>query len=117
MPPLPADSIHARACKLKCEKILTRPVTPFGNWWMGWRFTTSFWAEKKQEIFFQISCSVCRCVGGGYLVVKVRDKLTRCVSGKLEVFSSGYISTYNLSIWLNHYFNNMPPKHIIIMIN
>lgn len=26
MPPLPADSIHARACKLKCEKILTRPV-------------------------------------------------------------------------------------------
>ena len=27
MPPLPADSIHARACKLKCEKILTRPLT------------------------------------------------------------------------------------------
>ena len=27
MPPLPADSIHARACKLKCEKILTRPET------------------------------------------------------------------------------------------
>ena len=26
MPPLPADFIHARACKLKCEKILTRPV-------------------------------------------------------------------------------------------
>ena len=26
MPPLPADSIHARACKLKCEKILTRPL-------------------------------------------------------------------------------------------
>ena len=26
MPPLPTDSIHARACKLKCEKILTRPV-------------------------------------------------------------------------------------------
>ena len=39
------------------------------------------------------------------------------LSGKLEVFSSGYISTYNLSIWLNHYFNNMPPKHIIVMIN
>ena len=29
MPPLPADSIHARACKLKCEKILTRPSRPF----------------------------------------------------------------------------------------
>ena len=28
MPPLPADSIHARACKLKCEKILTRPHDP-----------------------------------------------------------------------------------------
>ena len=28
MPPLPADSIHARACKLKCEKILTRPIIP-----------------------------------------------------------------------------------------
>ena len=28
MPPLPADSIHARACKLKCEKILTRPFWP-----------------------------------------------------------------------------------------
>ena len=27
MPPLPADFIHARACKLKCEKILTRPMT------------------------------------------------------------------------------------------
>ena len=27
MPPLPADFIHARACKLKCEKILTRPST------------------------------------------------------------------------------------------
>jgi len=26
MPPLPTDSIHARACKLKCEKILTRPI-------------------------------------------------------------------------------------------
>ena len=30
MPPLPADSIHARACKLKCEKILTRPASMTG---------------------------------------------------------------------------------------
>ena len=29
MPPLPADSIHARACKLKCEKILTRPKAAY----------------------------------------------------------------------------------------
>ena len=35
--------------------------------------------RKKAGDLFQISCSVCRCVGGGYLVVKVRDKLTRCV--------------------------------------
>ena len=40
--------------------------------------------EIRYEIFrhryfgdlFQISCSVCRCVGGEYLVVKVRGKLT-----------------------------------------
>lgn len=31
MPPLPADSIHARACKLKCEKILTRPQKAEGT--------------------------------------------------------------------------------------
>jgi len=31
--------------------------------------------RKKAGDLFQISCSVCRCVGGGYLVVKVRDKL------------------------------------------
>lgn len=27
--------------------------------------------------------AVCRCMGGGYLVVKVRGKLTRCADGKL----------------------------------
>ena len=43
--------------------------------------------RKKAGDLFQISCSVCRCVGGGYLVVKVRDKLTRCVGGKLELIS------------------------------
>ncbi|WP_243129060.1 DUF6514 family protein, partial [Flavonifractor plautii] len=31
MPPLPADFIHARACKLKCEKILTRPTNQVGG--------------------------------------------------------------------------------------
>ena len=61
-------------CFSICENYCTLSP-PFANWWMGWRFTTSFWAEKKQETFFQISCSMCRCVGGGYLVVKVRDKL------------------------------------------
>jgi len=28
-------------------------VPPFYAWWMGWSFTTSFLAEKKQEIFFR----------------------------------------------------------------
>ena len=28
-------------------------VSLLGNWWIGWRFTTSFWAEKKQETFFR----------------------------------------------------------------
>ena len=40
MPPLPADSIHARACKLKCEKILTRPKGPV---------TGISWDEKKEK--------------------------------------------------------------------
>ena len=67
--------------------------------WTGhFVFLLSVFGHRKSRIPFQISCLVCRCVGGGYLVVKVRGKLTRCVGGKLEVFSSGYISTYNLSI-------------------
>ena len=42
--------------------------------------------RKKAGDLFQISCSVCRCMGGGYLVIKVRGKLTRCVwNNKLEV--------------------------------
>ena len=41
--------------------------------------------RKKAGDLFQISCSVCRCMGGGYLVIKVRGKLTRCVwNNKLE---------------------------------
>jgi len=40
--------------------------------------------RKKAGDLFQISCSVCRYVGGGYLIVKVRGKLTRCEADKLE---------------------------------
>ena len=43
--------------------------------------------QKKAGDLFQISCSVCRYVGGGYLIVKVRGKLTRCEADKLEVVS------------------------------
>ena len=41
--------------------------------------------QKKAGDLFQISCSVCRCEGGGYLAVKVRDKLTRYEADKLKV--------------------------------
>ena len=52
----------------------------------GWvAFCHLILGRKKAGDLFQISCSVCRCVGGGYLVVKVRDKLTRCEADKLEV--------------------------------
>lgn len=49
-----------------------------------WKFAKN--RRKKAANLFRISCSVCRCVSGGYLVVKVWDKLTRCVwNNKLEV--------------------------------
>ena len=41
--------------------------------------------QKKAGDLFQISCSVCRCMGGWYLVVKVRGKLTRYEADKLKV--------------------------------
>ena len=47
--------------------------------------------QKKAGDLFQISCSVRRCVGGGYLVVKVRGKLTRCVGGKLEFILANHL--------------------------
>ena len=40
--------------------------------------------RKKAGDLFQISCSVCRYVGGGYLIVKVRGKLTRCEADTAE---------------------------------
>lgn len=43
MPPLPADFIHARACKLKCEKILTRPTQ--------WGGTQTMVTPKGRETF------------------------------------------------------------------
>ena len=46
--------------------------------------------RKKAGDLFQISCSVCRCVGGGYLVIKVRGKLTRCEVDKLKVVALLY---------------------------
>ena len=57
-------------------------LSVIGGW--GGVFLPHF-GQKKAGDLFQISCSVCRCVSGGYLVVKVWDKLTRCVwNNKLE---------------------------------
>ena len=41
---------------------------------MGLRFFYLILGRKSRRPFFQISCSVCRCVSGGYFVVKVRGK-------------------------------------------
>ena len=58
-------------------------LSVIGGW--GGVFLPHF-GQKKAGDLFQISCSVCRCMGGGYLVIKVRGKLTRCVwNNKLEV--------------------------------
>ena len=52
----------------------------------GWvAFYHLILGRKKAGDLFQISCSVCRCMGGGYLVVKVRGKLTRYEADKLKV--------------------------------
>ena len=60
----------------------------------GWvAFYHLILGRKKAGDLFQISCSVCRCVDGGYLVVKVRDKLTRWVDGTLKNYGSLVISS------------------------
>ena len=51
--------------------------------------------RKKAGDLFQISCSVCRYVGGGYLIVKVRGKLTRCEADKLEVILLAFYKSYD----------------------
>ena len=48
-------------------------LSVIGGW--GGVFLPHF-GQKKAGDLFQISCSVCHCMGGGYLVVKVRGKLT-----------------------------------------
>lgn len=51
MPPLPADSIHARACKLKCEKILTRPSSGQNNVVVTEFAASGFTALGRPDIF------------------------------------------------------------------
>ena len=57
------------------------------------RIKEPHFGRKKAGDLFQISCSVCRCEGGGYLAVKVRDKLTRWVDGTLKNYGSLVISS------------------------
>ena len=95
-PPLLADFTHARSCKPFCEKFLTLPTIVISLCGQGIScpsflcladgvaFYHLILGRKKAGDLFQISCSVCRCVGGGYLVVKVRGKLTQCEADKLE---------------------------------
>ena len=55
--------------------------------------------RKKAGDLFQISCSVCRYVGGGYLIVKVRGKLTRCEADKLELVILLFLQEYLHLAW------------------
>ncbi|EHO18855.1 hypothetical protein HMPREF0995_05839 [Lachnospiraceae bacterium 7_1_58FAA] len=53
MPPLPADFIHARACKLKCEKILTRPCSSGQNNVVVTEFAASGFTTLGRPDIFQ----------------------------------------------------------------
>ena len=74
-------------------------LSVIGGW--GGVLPPHFGQKKKQETFFQISCSVCRCVGGGYLVVKVQDKLTRYFAHKLDLPASA--KQLINQIWFSNY--------------
>ena len=66
--------------------------------------------QKKAGDLFQISCSVCRCVGGGYLIVKVRGKLTRCEADKLEViFMPSLLVNHKIS---NHHYQRNGQSYV-----
>ncbi|MCO7108206.1 hypothetical protein NIA69_02200 [Gemmiger formicilis] len=41
--------------------VWTGHFVSFGNWWMGWRFTTSFWAEKSRQPFSDFLLGVPLC--------------------------------------------------------
>jgi len=74
-------SLHNRDFVVWTGHFVSR-LSVIGGW--GGFFLPHF-GQKKAGNLFQISCSVCRCMGGGYLVIKVLGKLTRCVwNNKLE---------------------------------
>ena len=78
---LPLAALHNRDFVVWAGHFVSL-LSVIGGW--GGVFLPHF-GQKKAGDLFQISCSVCRCMGGGYLVIKVRGKLTRCVwNNKLE---------------------------------
>ena len=75
--------------------------------------------QKKSRRPFQISCSVCRCVGGGYLVIKVRGKLTRCEVDKLKfmvLHRCSYFNQITVQIIKTNYFLSPTMCHKFINI-
>ena len=75
--------------------------------------------RKKAGDLFQISCSVCRCVGGGYLVIKVRGKLTRCEVDKLKfmvLHRCSYFNQITVQIIKTNYFLSPTMCHKFINI-
>ena len=78
-------------------------LSVIGGW--GGVFLPHF-GQKKAGDLFQISCSVCRCMSGGYLVVKVWDKLTRCVwNNKLE-----FVITFHT------YWHSLQSRYLLFLI-
>lgn len=72
MPPLPADFIHARACKLKCEKILTRP------WVVIWdRRSAAFFDFAEISVLTVICIKITRPFGVVIFMNTVRTSHTR----------------------------------------
>ena len=78
---LPLAALHNRNFVVRTGHFVSL-LSVIGGW--GGVLPPHF-GQKKAGDLFQISCSVCRCVGGGYLVIKVRGKLTRCEADKLKV--------------------------------
>ena len=63
-------------------------LSMLGGW--GGVFLPHFGQKKSRRPFSDFLLGVPLC-GRGYLVVKVRDKLTRCVGGKLELVNLYYL--------------------------
>ena len=66
---LPLASLHNRDFVVWTGHFVSL-LSVIGGW--GGVFLPHF-GQKKAGDLFQISCSVCRCMGGGYLVVEIHQ--------------------------------------------